>query len=57
MHELPETEFEMVDLLNEITGAEIPAPLASLKDKEVRFNNLTKSETMPEYVLEALGIK
>ena len=54
---LPETEFEMVDLLNEITGAEIPAPLASLKDKEVRFNNLTKSETMPEYVLEALGIK
>lgn len=55
--QLPSTEFEMVDMLNEITKAPIPAPLASLKDKKVRFNNVTEVKSMPEYVLNALGIK
>lgn len=54
---LPDNDFDMADLLNEITGAEIPAPLASLKDKEVRFNDVTQVDEMPEYVLKALGIK
>ena len=55
--QLPSTEFEMVDMLNEITKAPIPAPLASLKDKKVRFNNVTEVKSMPEYVLNVLGIK
>lgn len=54
--ELPESEFDMVDLLNSITGAEVPAPLASLKDKTARFSNVTKKENMPEYVLKSLGV-
>lgn len=55
--ELPETEFEMVDMLNQITNAKIPAPLAALKDKKVRFNNTTEINSMPDYVLNALEIK
>lgn len=55
--ELPATEFEMVDMLNQITNAKIPSPLASLKDKEVRFNNTTEVDSMPDYVLNALEIK
>ncbi len=55
--ELPETEFEMVDMLNQITNAKIPVPLAALKDKKVRFNNTTEINSMPDYVLNALEIK
>lgn len=55
--ELPETEFEMVDMLNQITNTKIPAPLAALKDKKVRFNNTTQVNSMPDYVLNALEIK
>lgn len=54
--ELPDNEFDMVDLLNNITGAEVPAPLASLKDKKARFTDETKKENMPEYVLKTLGV-
>lgn len=53
---LPESEFDMVDMLNEITGVGIPAPLASLKDKKVRFSDVVKVDEMPDYVLESLGI-
>ncbi len=55
--ELPESEFDMVDLLNKITGVEIPAPLASLKDKKSRFSDVVKTNEMPDYVLGALGVK
>jgi threonine synthase len=55
--ELPDNEFDMVDLLNEITDAPIPTPLAVLKDKKSRFSDVCKSEEMPEYVLKSLGIK
>ena len=53
---LPETEFEMVDMLNEITSMPVPAPLASLKDKKARFSDVTEVDAMPEYVLSALNI-
>ena len=55
--ELPESEFDMVDMLNDITGVEIPAPLASLKNKTTRFFDVVKVDKMPDYVLESLGIK
>ncbi|MEE0263990.1 MAG: threonine synthase [Acutalibacteraceae bacterium] len=54
--EICESEFDMVAQMNEITGVEVPAPLAQLKDKEVRFNNVTAVDDMPAYVLKALGI-
>lgn len=55
--QLPENEFDMVDMLNKVTNAPIPVPLASLKDKKVRFSNVTQVDAMPDYVLNALGIK
>ena len=54
--ELPDSEFDMVDMLNSLTGVEVPAPLASLKDKEVRFSDVVKVNEMPDYVLKALGV-
>lgn len=55
--ELPETEFDMVDKLNELTGMAVPAPLADLKNKTARFSDVTEVDTMPEYVLSALSIE
>lgn len=54
---LPETEFDMVDALNELTKMPVPAPLASLKDKKARFSDVTAVDDMPKYVLSALGIE
>lgn len=54
---LPQTEFEMVDMLFDKTKTPVPAPLASLKDKKARFSDVTAADKMPEYVLEALGIQ
>lgn len=55
--ELPETEFEMVDKLNSVSGMPVPAPLANLKDKKARFSDVTESDEMQSYVLGALGIE
>ncbi|MDE5671241.1 MAG: threonine synthase, partial [Eubacterium sp.] len=49
-------EFEMVDKLNEVTSAAVPAPLANLKDKEVRFNNVCDKENMSEMVFKLLDL-
>lgn len=53
---IPKSEFAIVERLNRITGVAIPAPLAQLENKTVRFNNVTEADKMPEYVLSALGI-
>lgn len=55
--EMPESEFDMVDRLHEITAAEVPAPLASLKGKTARFGDVTDKEDMQGVVLRALGIE
>lgn len=55
--ELPETEFDMVDMLNSITKMPVPAPLAGLKGKQTRFSDVTEVEKMPEYVLSALSVE
>lgn len=55
--ELPATEFDMVDKLNEVSGTAVPAPLANLKDKTSRFSDVTESDKMEAYVLGALGIE
>ena len=49
-------EFNMVDKLHEITGADVPAPLANLKDKTVRFNNVCDKENMSEMVFKLLNL-
>ncbi|MBQ3264853.1 MAG: threonine synthase [Ruminococcus sp.] len=53
---LPESEFDMVERLHDFTGAEVPAPLASLRGKKARFADVTDKEDMQGAVLGALGI-
>ena len=53
---LPKTEFDMVDELHKVSGAEVPAPLANLKNKTARFSDVTEVNDMENYVLGALGI-
>lgn len=55
--QLPETEFDTVDKLNEITKMPVPAPLAGLKNKTARFSDVTEVNKMQDYVLSALGIE
>lgn len=54
---LPENEFDMVDALHALTSQPVPAPLAALKDRKIRFNNIISLDEMPQYVLSSLGIK
>ena len=54
---LPETEFDMVDMLNDVTHMPVPAPLAGLKGKTARFSDVTEVDAMPKYVLSALNIE
>lgn len=49
-------EFEMVDELNRVTGAEVPKPLASLKDKKVRFTDVCNKEDMSRMVFKLLEL-
>lgn len=49
-------EFSMVNELNKVTGAEIPKPIASLKDKAVRFENVCNKEDMSEMVFKLLEL-
>lgn len=49
-------EFDMVDELNRVTGADVPKPLKALKDKEVRFTNVCDKENMSEMVFKLLNL-
>lgn len=49
-------EFEMVDELNRISSADVPKPLANLKNKGVRFTNVCKKEDMSEMVFKLLDL-
>ena len=55
--EISESEFDMVEQLNQLTGVEIPKPLAQLKNKAIRFSSVTAVEDMPQYVLKTLGVE
>lgn len=54
--DMPESEFDMVEKIHEITGVAVPAPLASLRGKTPRFFDVTDQEGMQGFVLRALGI-
>jgi threonine synthase len=49
-------EFDMVDELNKVTGADVPKPLASLKSKQIRFENVCNKEDMSKMVFSLLNI-
>jgi threonine synthase len=45
---------DIIDQLTEVTGVDAPAPLAGLKNKQVRFDGVTEKEHMVDRVLEML---
>ena len=47
-------EFEKLELLQRISGKEIPQPLADLRERAVRFNDVCTKEEMPSYILNQL---
>lgn len=49
-------EFEMVEELNRVTGVDVPAPLASLKNKKVRFSDVCEKEYMSRMVFKLLDL-
>ncbi|MGN0667194.1 MAG: threonine synthase [Huintestinicola sp.] len=49
-------EFAMVDRLNELSGYDIPASLAELKNKEIRFKGSIGKDDMKDFVLTSLGL-
>ena len=51
------SEFDMVEKLHELTGAEVPLPLANLRGKEPRFSEVTDKDQMQGVVLKALSIQ
>ena len=51
------TEFDTVRVLNEVTKAEIPAPIAALENATVRFNDICEKENMLNAVYSALNIE
>lgn len=53
---LPESEFDMVDMLYSISSMRVPTPIAELKGLAPRFDNVTEKEDMQQTVLKALGI-
>lgn len=53
----PDTdEFDMIDRLAELSGYEIPASLAALKTKDIRFKDVISKEQQKDYVLGHLSL-
>ena len=50
-------EFAMVDRLCELSKYEIPASLAALKGKEIRFKDSIDSDKMKDFVLKSLSLE
>lgn len=51
-----EDEFGIVKVLSDKTGVPVPAPLASLKDKKIRFTEICSKTDMADMVFRLLGI-
>lgn len=49
-------EFSMVDELHALTGEPVPPQLATLKDKKVRFGDVTTKDDMANVVFKMLNI-
>ena len=44
-------EFAMIGQLSAVSGTPVPAPIAALQGKELRFSNVCKEDGMKEVVL------
>lgn len=51
------SEFEKVQALARTTNTPIPAPIASLEQKTVRFRNVCEKDAMGDFLLQMLGLK
>ena len=49
-------EFDMTDELARVTGTEVPAPLAGLKGRTVRFTSVSEISDMRDCVYDMLGV-
>lgn len=54
--QVSENEWENLEALHRLTGAEVPAPLAGLYDKPIRFTRVCDVAEMPRTVCEELGL-
>ena len=50
----PADEFDKVDRINVLSGYPVPASLAALKNKAIRFEGSVAKSDMPAYVLETI---
>ena len=50
-------EFAKVQQLSKETGTEIPAPIAALESKTVRFQNVCTPQTMSDELLKLLNLQ
>ena len=55
--ETKENEFDALKATEALSGSAIPAPLASLESKTVRFTTVIDPEDMTKEVLGTIGIK
>jgi hypothetical protein len=51
-----ENEFDSLKATEKLSGCPIPAPLASLENKQVRFTTVIDPEDMTKEVLKTIGI-
>ena len=56
-NDIPNSEFDTVDALSELTHTAVPAPLAELKNATVRFKDICDKNDMYAAVCNCLGIK
>ena len=56
-NDIPNSEFDTVDALSELTHTAVPAPLAELKNATVRFKDIYDKNDMYAAVCKCLGIK
>lgn len=52
-----QSEFDVVRQLSVVTGEQIPAPLADLEQRSVRFTDVCDKEQMAQAVFKMLGIE
>ncbi len=56
-NDIPNSEFDTVDALSELTHTTVPAPLAELKNATVRFKDIYDKKDMYKAVCNCLKIK
>ena len=50
-------EFQKVARLSKLTNTEVPAPIAHLEQKTIRFSNVCEKENMGHELLKMVGLE